>query len=169
MVTNDQLIELLRIKHSKDVFVTECKNGPTYFSRMRRMDVWTMRRSWSDPRITAYEIKTSRADFLRDKKWRDYLEYCTQFYFVCPWGMIDPCEIESPAGLIYASKKVSRLYIKKRAPVRHIRDPIGVWMYILMARAIIVTPIEQWKYGYGGLILADPMEVNNGENENPMV
>lgn len=31
--------------------------------------------------VTIVEIKSSRADFTADRKWRDYLEYCDRFYF----------------------------------------------------------------------------------------
>ena len=31
--------------------------------------------------VTIVEIKSSRADFAADRKWRDYLEFCDRFYF----------------------------------------------------------------------------------------
>ena len=31
--------------------------------------------------VTIVEIKSSRADFAADHKWRDYLEFCDRFYF----------------------------------------------------------------------------------------
>lgn len=31
--------------------------------------------------VVIVEIKSSRADFAADRKWRDYLEYCDRFYF----------------------------------------------------------------------------------------
>lgn len=34
-------------------------------------------------RVVIVEIKVSRADLLGDGKWRDYLDYCDQFY----WGL----------------------------------------------------------------------------------
>jgi len=47
------------------------------------------------------EIKTSRADFLRDKKKKAYVgEY---FYYLAPDGLIDPHEIESWMGLYQIS------------------------------------------------------------------
>jgi len=84
MFTADQILNLLLIKHSKDVCVPECKGGPTWFGRHDRMDLWTMARSWAHPRCCAYEIKVSRSDFVNDKKWMAYLEYCNELYFVAP-------------------------------------------------------------------------------------
>jgi hypothetical protein len=33
-------------------------------------------------RIIIVEVKVSRADFLQDRKWRTYLDYCDEFYFL---------------------------------------------------------------------------------------
>jgi len=57
--------------------------------------------------LRGFEFKTARSDFLRDvrsNKWRKYLKYCHLFYFVCPKGLIQKEEIESPAGLIWIWK-----------------------------------------------------------------
>ena len=51
--------------------------------------------------VTIVEIKSSRADFAADHKWRDYLEFCDRFYFAVepefPLGLL-PEEV----GLIFA-------------------------------------------------------------------
>jgi len=39
--------------------------------------------------IISIEIKSSEADFMADKKWDKYLEYCNQFYFAFPLGFPD--------------------------------------------------------------------------------
>ena len=41
--------QLLADKHSKDVFVPECKGGSTWFSDHDRLDAWAMARSWKNP------------------------------------------------------------------------------------------------------------------------
>lgn len=132
------LLALLAKKHSGDVFVSECKDGPSQTAAPhRRMDAWAMRRSWAQPRIWAYEIKVHRQDFLRDDKWHYYLEYCNEFYFVCPSGVITPEEVPHGAGLLWASSRGTRLLTKRKAPVR--TGPIreSVFRYILMARCAI--------------------------------
>jgi hypothetical protein len=87
--------------------------------------------------MTGYEIKISRSDFVGDDKWYEYLPTCNQFYFVCPYKLIDPSEIDSEAGLIWTSKKATRLYIKKRAPRRDVEAPVDLLLYILIARTKI--------------------------------
>lgn len=50
--------------------------------------------------IKGYEIKTSKSDFKRDKKWRDYAQFCSTLSVVCPNGLIKYKDVEKPYGLI---------------------------------------------------------------------
>jgi hypothetical protein len=53
--------------------------------------------------ITLVEVKASRADFLADRKWRDYLDFCDRFYFAVADGF--PLELLPPEeGLIRADR-----------------------------------------------------------------
>jgi hypothetical protein len=134
-----RILELLEAKHGDDVFVSECKNGPTqYAAGMQKMDAWVMNKSWAHPCCTCYEIKVSRSDFVRDDKWRGYLDFCNKFYFVAAPGVIEPDELPTEAGLIVASKNLARLYTKKKAPHREVEIPDSVFRYILMCRCRIV-------------------------------
>lgn len=135
-ITARQVISLLEIKHGKDVCFAEVKNGPTWFSNHRRLDFWAMRRSWSKPLITGYEVKVIRTDFLNDDKWPEYLPFCNQFYFVCPPGMIAPEELGGGCGLIYTSKNAGRLFTKRKAPHREIDPAVmdSLFRYLLMSR-----------------------------------
>ena len=47
----------------------------------RRVDVFGIGPSGE---LVAVEVKSSRQDYLSDRKWRDYLDYCDQFYFAVP-------------------------------------------------------------------------------------
>lgn len=132
------VVELLKSKHEKDVFVPECKDGPTWSGGHFRLDGWAMARSWSHPCVTGYEIKVSRADFNQDKKWSAYLGLCNQFYFVTPHGLVQPEEVPSPAGLIWVSSTGNRLFTKKKADYREVIIPEEVYRYILMSRSKIV-------------------------------
>jgi Uncharacterized protein conserved in bacteria len=134
------ILELLAVKHSKDVFVPECKDGPTHYSSHMRMDAWAMNRSWAHPVATGYEIKVSRADFLHDNKWPAYLALCNQFYFVAPPNVIDPSELSADAGLMVVAG--SRLLTKKKAPHRAIQLPEELYRYILMCRVAITK--DRW-------------------------
>lgn len=55
----------------------------------------------SNKQVIIYEFKVNRYDFLNDKKWQNYLEYCNKLIFVCPKGIINPDELPKGIGLIY--------------------------------------------------------------------
>jgi hypothetical protein len=143
--TAHEILELLRVKHSADVFVDECKDGPTHSTEHRRLDAWSMDRSWAHPYVVGYEIKVARSDFLRDQKWRDYLVMCNALYFVTPAGLVDPAEVPEGVGLMCASKSGGKLFIKRRAAYRDVEIPESVWRYILMSRAKITR--DRFDYG----------------------
>lgn len=64
----------------------------------RRADVVALA---ANGEFSIVEIKSCRADFLNDGKWRDYLEFCDRFYFAV--GEDFPLEIlPNEAGLIVA-------------------------------------------------------------------
>ena len=52
----------------------------------RRVDVFGV---GSDGELIAIEVKSSRADFLSDAKWPEYLDFCDRFYFAVPEGFPD--------------------------------------------------------------------------------
>jgi len=137
-LTATALHRLLAARHAKDVYVAECKNGPTVSSRsLRILDGWAMARSWTHLKFTGYEIKVDRSDFLNDEKWIDYLPLCHELYFVAPAGLIDPWEVPEQAGLLLSSKNGTRLFCKKKAPFRNIEPPFDLLVYVLMSRSEI--------------------------------
>lgn len=136
-VSASKIVDLLAMRHSKDVFVPECKTGPTQGVRHARMDAWVMPRSWAHPSIIAYEIKVSRSDFLADDKWPTYLKYCNEFYFVCAPNVCQTAEISDDAGLIVTSKNGARLFRKKKAPYREVDIPEDLFRYVLMSRCLV--------------------------------
>lgn len=136
-MTARAIITLLKQRHSHDVFVPECKDGPTCDGGHHRLDGWAMKRSWSNPLVVGYEIKVTRSDFLQDDKWPYYLPMCNQLYFVCPWGLIQPPEVPSEVGLLWASRTGTRLYTKAKAAHRDVEIPESVWRYVLMCRSVI--------------------------------
>ncbi len=129
--------ELLAVRHKNDIFVSECKDGPTHTANHLRMDAWAMKRSWTNRISYGYEIKINRQDFLRDEKWHNYLGYCNEFYFVCPSKLISPDEIPAEVGLLYTASTGTRLYTKKKAARRNITIPEKLYLYILICRAKI--------------------------------
>lgn len=101
------------------------------------MDVWVMKKSWTNNKIICYEIKVSRGDFFSDHKWPIYLDFCNEFYFAIPNGLLKDEEIKRlpvQAGVIEVNKKGTGIRVRK-APCLMI-SPISdeVFRYILMWR-----------------------------------
>lgn len=137
------ILQALKNRHWQDVFVPECKTGPTWYNPdLRILDVWVMKRSWVHFGVIGYEIKVCKSDFKSDNKWREYLPYCHQFYFICPWGLIQPEEIDGDAGLCWVSKNGQRIYTKKKVVQRDIDIHPGVLLYILMSRTVVIRQHE---------------------------
>ena len=127
------ILDKLKAKHADDVFVAECKNGPTQTAKHSRLDAWVMKKSWSPITMIGYEIKQDRSDFLRDNKWQAYLPCCHQFYFVCPTMVIQPEELPQDVGLLWAGVG-ERLITKRKAVYRDISLPSELLVYVLMCR-----------------------------------
>ena len=138
-ITASDIQRLIEEKHWKDVCVTECKDGPSSIGLLK-LDAWVMKRSWAHPLTIGYEFKVSRADFLQDSKWHGYLEFCNEFYFVCPSGVIKPEELSPEVGLLVVAKTGTRMFTKKKAPYRDAIVPESLYRYILMARSKITKP-----------------------------
>jgi hypothetical protein len=139
-VTSDQISLALAHHHSKDLYVPECKNGPTYSSHdILRLDAWVLARTYSPMTTLGYEIKVSRADFEQDQKWTAYLDYCHRFFFACPAGLIRSTDLPKEVGLVWYSA-AGNIHIKRHAD-RHEPDPVKfqkLLIYVLMSRSVIV-------------------------------
>lgn len=91
-------------KHKNDIFFPElrCGTGYTGISE-RRIDAFTISSSAGNL-TTAYEIKVSRGDFLKDLKdeikQRGARIYADRFYYATPFGLLKIEEIPVWAGLI---------------------------------------------------------------------
>lgn len=152
-LTAQDIAKLLAQRHSEDIFVSECKDGPSMFGSHSRLDAWVMKKSWTKPLVIGYEIKVSRSDFMRDDKWRSYLDVCNEFYFVAPPKIILPNELPPEAGLLVATTNGARLLKKNKAQYREVTIPEEVYRYILFSRSKIVPPgmanarskKEEWK------------------------
>ena len=136
------ILDRLASKHSDAVFVSECKTGSSW-NGCRRLDAWALLKTWSPPTIIGYEIKTDRSDFLRDRKWQEYLPVCHELYFACPAKLIAPEELPQDVGLLWTSGE-SRLVTKRKA-VRREPDPVALvrlMTYVLMSRTRIVNDMH---------------------------
>ena len=134
----DTLVDALAKRHTKDVFVPQCKTGPTWLTNsLRIMDAWAMKRSWANFRCWGYEVKVDRSHFVNDHKWPNYLPYCHQFFFVCPPHLIEPNEVGDDAGLMWSTKNGASVRIKKNAPFRNVEIPPEIFIYLLMIRTAV--------------------------------
>lgn len=143
-ITSGQILDLLKAKHFKDVFIPECKNGETWGARdLLKLDAWVLVRTYSPLTTIGYEIKCNRQDFEQDQKWTKYLDLCHQFYFVCPAGLIRATDLPSRVGIIWASK--DKLHTKHKA--ERIEPNWGklkdLLIYIVMARSKIVASMYE--------------------------
>lgn len=119
-------------------FITECKTCSTYFPDPQGLlifDGLAITKSYTKPCITGYEIKVSRSNFLQDNKWHLYLQYCNEFFFVVPKGLIKKDELPDGVGLIYYDPNAKTvLRTVKKALYRQIEEPVGVYKYIIYSR-----------------------------------
>lgn len=141
-MTARDIVRLLASRHLGDVFVAECKDGPTQMTTHNRMDAWAMRKSWANFCTIAYEVKMSRSDFLNDHKWQSYLASCNEFYFVAPKGLIGKNELPPEAGLMEVFATGNGLRIVKKAPSRSTPISSLVFEYVLMCRTRIVDEYD---------------------------
>jgi len=137
-ITAKDLLKLLARRHTRDVFVPECMTTAAPGESYQRLDAWAIKRAWTNPLATGYEIKVSRSDFLQDDKWRGYLPYCNELYFVCPPKLIQPEELPADVGLLWCSLNAARLYSKRKAAWRDVEIPESLYRYVLFSRVRVV-------------------------------
>lgn len=138
-VTSTDIKLALKEFHSgkPSYFITECKTCSTYFpdpQGLLKFDGLAITKSYTKPNIIGYEIKVSRNDFLQDNKWHLYLQYCNEFYFVVPKGLVKKEELPDHVGLIYFNPDTKGLRTVKKALYRQIEEPVGVYKYIIFSR-----------------------------------
>lgn len=86
------------------------------------LNLWPSKKHWR----VAYELKASRADFLRELKkpekrsWA--MEISNEFWYVCYPGVAKPEEIPQGCGLLLANKDLTKLQRSVVAPQRTARE-----------------------------------------------
>ena len=126
--------QILAAKHTKDFYATEVKTGASWGNDYLMFDGYAIKKSWVNLKYTGYEIKTARSDFKQDDKWRGYLPFCNEFYWVCPKDLIKANEIEEDCGLIYVYPDSNATRVIKKAKYREIKPPIDLLLYLIMWR-----------------------------------
>ncbi len=137
----ETILKLLKERHAVDhVYVEELRGGSGYGGdNERRMDAWAMHHHPSKGnKRTAYEVKVSRSDFLRDikdpLKHRPALRFSNEFFFVAPAGMIKAEELPLYAGLMEVKETKSptcplRLWPSIKPPWRDTIPPN--WRFVV--------------------------------------
>lgn len=138
-VTSTDIKLALRDMHlsRSSYFITECKTCSTYFpdpQGLLKFDGLAITKSYTKPCIISYEIKVSRNDFKQDNKWHLYLQYCNEFFFVVPTGLVKKEELPDNVGLIYYNPDTKALRTVKKALYRQIEEPVGVYKYIIFSK-----------------------------------
>ena len=83
-----------------------------------RPDVFTMKKSYTNPTPISYEIKISRSDFLSDinsAKWQRYLKFSGGVIFAVPKGLITKNEVPFECGLMIRNEETWRT-LKRAKP-----------------------------------------------------
>lgn len=130
----DEIKYALSKRNYEELFLTEVKTGPSTMSETLRFDAFSIKKSWTKPCFTGYEVKVSRNDFLHDDKYIHYRDYCNRLYIVCPKDLIQLEEIPEDIGLIYYNPDKKTLFTKRVARLREIEMPGSLLYYILLSR-----------------------------------
>ena len=128
----------------------EVKSGSTWSADApKRFDLLALKKSWSHPCIRIYEAKSNRRTFLGDHKWPQYMDYCNEFYWLCPTGIIEKSEVDPRCGLVTINPESGAIHTRKKAIYRSItpESRADILMYLFMWRmstkAIGMTREEQ--------------------------
>lgn len=133
-IRSDEIKRALSKRHNDEFFLTEVKTGPSTMTETLRFDALSIKKSWTKPCFTGYEVKVSRNDFLHDDKYTHYRDYCHRLYLVCPKDLIKPEEIPEDIGIMYYNADKNTLFTKRVARLREINLPVGLLYYILLSR-----------------------------------
>lgn len=146
-LTAVDLQAMLAQRHSDDVFVSECKDGPTQTRNHLRLDAWVLAKTWSPITAIGYEIKVDRGDWRRDEKIHNYMPLCHVLYVVAPKGVVPVDELPAGVGLLEPIGAAGRLQMKRKAARREIVLPAELMVYVLMCRTKITR--EQGTFDQG--------------------
>ena len=108
------------VGNEKRMVWTDMQMGP---SGSARPDVYTMEKSYTNPKPTSYEIKVTRSDFLADVtagKWQKYLQFSGSVIFAVPKDLIKRSEVPDGCGLMTRSasgwRSVRRAHVGTARP-----------------------------------------------------
>ena len=135
-----RVLELLRARHTRDLFWSEVKDGPTWNGAPMRLDALAIAKSWSPVRLMGYEIKVSRGDWLGDRKWEQYRTLVHNMTIVAAPGVAQPEEIPEGVGLLEVASTGNSLRWVRKSVYREIELPGPLLLYLLMSRTVPGDP-----------------------------
>lgn len=117
-ISSDDMKKILsrKLDNNHSVF-TETNLGPSR-GGVGRVDVIAVENTWSPPCVKIVEIKVDRSDFLNDRKWSQYKDYCHEFYWACPTGLISRSEVGEKCGLMMVNPDTHSCTTVKKAIYR---------------------------------------------------
>ncbi|WP_421921620.1 MmcB family DNA repair protein [Marinobacter salarius] len=111
---------------------TDMQLGP---SGSPRPDVYTIRKSYTQPKPMAYEVKVSLSDFRSDVtkgKWQSYLEFSGAVIFVVPKGLITKNDVPNGCGLMTYNEETDTFTNLKKATLHPVTLPERVMLKLLI-------------------------------------
>ena len=111
---------------------TDMQLGP---SGSPRPDVYTIRKSYTQPKPMAYEVKVSVSDFRSDitkGKWQSYLEFAGAVIFVVPKGLITKADVPNGCGLMTYNEEADSFTNLKKATLHPVTLPQRVMLKLLI-------------------------------------
>lgn len=101
---------------------------PEFTFRDLRIDaiLIDIRKRW----VRGFEIKLRREDYVQDKKWQLYSQFCSSLSIACPDELIKPHEVPSPFGLLWVNA-AGEVWWKKRPKNIQTRNSLAwTWRYL---------------------------------------
>ena len=111
---------------------TDMQLGP---SGSPRPDVYTISKSYSQPKPMAYEVKVSMSDFRSDVtkgKWQSYLEFAGAVIFVVPKGLITKTDVPNGCGLMTYNPETDTFTNVKKATLHPVTLPERAMLKLLI-------------------------------------
>ena len=133
---HDDVAEDLALAKGGIPFLNVCL-GPKWIGsgKTPRADLVVCSASYKGFVLSAFEVKISRSDFLRDlrsEKWRTYLPHCNRLYFAVLDEVCRKEDIPEEAGLLIRNSK--GWYTAKKAPSLQSSIPHDTLLSLIFAR-----------------------------------
>ena len=82
--------------------------------------------------VRGFEIKTRREDFLRDRKWTLYSQFCSSLSIACPEGLLTREDVGHPFGLLWVRQNgevLKPVWVRRPANLQHRGSLAWLWAY----------------------------------------